>query len=148
MTPHKQQSNCLNITAFLSPGQFESITRFILENGDRKTYRNMDSNNPHYRLKSFDLYLNPEDTRRAETANALPYFNEIVIYDPSHDIQYFIIRIVRNGNTGGSETDMFPACEPGHTYLLNPYDEDIVKMKEALLNRYLVEILTLVSGTR
>lgn len=130
----------VNVTEHVSVQQFEQIQHFIMANGDRKTYRNIDGNNPHYRLKDFDIYLNPENVNQFIGNPEYDRFNEITIYDPSNDIQYYTLRIVRVGDSENS-TARFPEnLDENQVYLRNTYDEDIDKMKKNLLEYYLKEI--------
>ncbi|UII34635.1 hypothetical protein LVD17_12535 [Fulvivirga ulvae] len=131
----------VNITEHVSVQQFEQIQRFILANGDRKTYRNIDSNNPHYRFNNFDIFLNPENVKLFTGNPDYDKFNEITIYDPSSEIQYYTLRVVKAGDRENSATHL-----PEHNddenrvYLLNIYNEDIDLMKKNLLEYYLKEI--------
>ena len=49
----------MDISKIFGKQDFEQTVQYILINGDRKTYCNMYSNNPHYRYKNIDIYLNP-----------------------------------------------------------------------------------------
>ncbi|MCP2029793.1 hypothetical protein L1276_004987 [Flavobacterium sp. HSC-32F16] len=55
MTPN--ETNFLKITNQFSVENFEKVKEFILEKGNRKTYRNYDSNNPFYDFGEFQSYL-------------------------------------------------------------------------------------------
>lgn len=128
------------ITEHISVQQFEQIRSFILTNGDRKTYRNIDGNNPHYRLNHFDIYLNPENVNLFMRNPDYDSFNEITIYDPSNEIQYYTLRIVRAGE-GENSDERFPVkLDENNVYLVNSYYDDNDKMKKNLLEYYLKEV--------
>lgn len=130
----------VNITEHISVQQFEQIQRFILTNGDRKTYRNIDNNNPHYRLNNFDIYLNPENVNQFLRNPEYDRFNEITIYHPSNEIQYYTLRIVREGDNENSTMRIPENLDANQVYLRNTYNENIDEMKKNLLDYYLKEI--------
>jgi hypothetical protein len=78
---------------------FETMKMFIIKKGDRETYSNMYSNNPHYSFSGFESYLNPETGQRNSYCDtSLSDFNEIVIRDQNANPQYYYIHIVRKGD--------------------------------------------------
>lgn len=85
-----------NITNNFSESQFDELKRFILKKGDRQSYRNFDSKNPHYKIGNANLYLNAEIGQENRNNEAtLSDFNEITINDAKCR---YTIRLVRKGD--------------------------------------------------
>ncbi len=131
----------VEITDDFSPKQFEFVKQFILENGDRQTYRNIDSNNPHYSFEGINVYLNSEH-RNGNIDQKISEFNEITIRDFGATIQYYTIRIVRQGDIANPKIHIDNAMQENKVYLMNDYGEDIQFMKKALIGIYLKKIET------
>ena len=75
----------------LTVGGFERIKRFVLEQGDRRTYCNMYNCNPHYDFGEFHVYLHPATGQANINCDpALSDFRELVIQD--YDASYSSIR--------------------------------------------------------
>jgi hypothetical protein len=76
---------------------FEEMVRFVLSNGDRRTYCNMYNNNPHYSFDDVEIYLNPYDQWINYSENKLSYtvsdYNEMLIEDNSNK-KHFRIRLI------------------------------------------------------
>jgi len=72
-----------NISDILSRSDFKEIVRFVLTNGDRKTYFNMYSNNPHYMIGVTHIYLNPVsqwiNACKDELSMSVDDYNEIYV---------------------------------------------------------------------
>lgn len=123
-----------DITTSFSINDFELAKTFILNKGDRKTYRAFDLNNPHYSYNGFEAYLNAE-TGQKNIYNdpTISGFNQITIRDRNADPQYYTIHIVRKGDNSKADiTKPFEGMKEEKVYLLNPYDEDIEVMKNNL----------------
>lgn len=130
-----------DITGTFSMNDFEVVKTFILNNGDRKTYRNFDNNNPHYSFNGFEAYLNAE-IGQANPNNdpTISDFNQITIRDRNADPQYYYIHIVRKGDNNNTDINKpFEGLKEEKVYLLNPHDDDINIMKNNLI-RY-IEVL-------
>ena len=134
----------LKINQHLSTEQFEQVKNFILEKGDRSTFRNIDNDNPHYRIRHFNIYLGASNRHNLYGDPAISDFNEIIVYDSSNDIQYFYIKIVRKGDKKDADIYVPQELEESNVYLLNIYGEDTDKMQEDFLNNYLPEIKQLI----
>jgi hypothetical protein len=88
-----------DLSQTLSVREFENIKSFILDNGDRQTYCNMYSDNPHYSFERFEAWLNPETGQRNINCDPeISDFNEIVLRDQDPEPQYFYILIIRRGD--------------------------------------------------
>lgn len=131
----------LEVNEHISVECFEQLLSHILQHGERKTYRSKDNYNPYYRCRDFNIYLNPYyrpgqfDNR---TRNKPSDYNEIVIYDPGKPIQYYTLRLVRQGDAQSRE---FPqVSDHSSVYLISWYDKDIHRVWESLLNNYLDDI--------
>ena len=90
----------LNITESLSVDKFTTIVSYILKNGDRTFYCNRYNNSPHYKVDSFDVYLNPISQFTNWSADKLSIevsdYNTIVIQDFKADIIYYHIMLNDN----------------------------------------------------
>ncbi len=123
----------MKITGYLNVEEFERIKKFILANGDRLTYRNIDNDNPHFRTNDSDLFLNPSDRSVKNCDPSMTDFNEVVVHNSNDEFQYYIIRIVRKGETS-------PGFEENNGYWRNPHKYDIQRMKERFIRIYLNEL--------
>lgn len=90
----------LNITESLSVDKFTNIVSYILKNGDRTFYCNRYNNSPHYKVDSFDVYLNPisqfTNWSADKLLNEVSDYNTIVIQDFKADIIYYHIMLNDN----------------------------------------------------
>ena len=130
----------LEITENFSVQEFEVVKTFILENGDRQTYRNLDNNNPHYSFDGFEAYLNAEIGQgNINNDPKISDFNEITLRDSDAMPQYYTIHIVRKGDIENEEIVVFEGMKEEKVYLLNPYEDDIDLM-ERNLNGYIEAI--------
>lgn len=123
-----------DITATFSVNDFELAKAFILNNGDRKTYRSFDSNNPHYPFTGFEAYLNAEIGQgNINNDPVISGFNQITLRDQNANPQYYTIHIVRKGdNSKANITKPFEGLKEERVYLLNSQDNDIEAMKTNL----------------
>lgn len=123
----------VDITGDFSIEDFEAAKAFILNNGDRQTYRAFDNNNPHYSFEGFEAYLNSEiGQKNINNDSTISNFNEITIKDKNANPQYYAIHIVRVGDTSKKDVTIQDGMKEGKVYLLNPNDEDIEVMKNNL----------------
>lgn len=133
-------NNYVDITEDFSIEDFELAKAFILNNGDRQTYRAFDSNNPHYSFEGFEAYLNAEIGQKNITNDpAISGFNEITIRDKNANPQYYTIHVVRIGDTSKKDITIHEGMREGRVYLLNPFENDLEVMKNNL-NGYLQTI--------
>ncbi|MEW6468500.1 MAG: hypothetical protein AB1458_06220 [Bacteroidota bacterium] len=138
----------MQITAHLPVDGFERIKQYVLDHGDRQTYRNYDNNSPHYSFEAFDVYLSPSIGQRNINCDPLlSDFNEIVVRDGKNDPLYCIIRIVRKGDRGDPRIYVPEGFYEDNVYLYNVYKEDPDKLRENLLNIYLPEIKKVMSAS-
>jgi hypothetical protein len=124
---HHVKKQSIDLTIQLSAQNFQAIVKFILENGNRKTYCNKYNNSPHYLLETFHIYLNPitQFINYSETAlsNEPSDYNEIVIHHAEMDMAYFHL-ILRENNV----------------FLENHYEKDFDVFKKTFLLHYLPRI--------
>lgn len=137
------ETRYVNITEIIPVDVFEKITNYLLNKGDRKTFRNIDSDNPHLKMEGFDVFLGPESRLNTRCDPELSDFNELVIYDPSETVQYYHLIIVRNGDKSKENIDLPHWLEEENIYLWDPYQKDVEKMKEGMLP-YLRQILDVI----
>lgn len=125
----------VEITGTFSLNDFEVAKAFILNNGNKETYRSFDGNNPHYSFNGFEAYLNAEiGQKNINNDPTISDFNEITIRDRNADPQYYIIHIVRKGDSANKDINTSEGMKEGKVYLLNPYEDDITLMKKNLTN--------------
>lgn len=84
-----------NITYLITLEEFEKTKEFILEKGDKMTYRNYDNNNPHYKFSDFDVFLGADiGQRNINNDPKISNFNQLTISDWNSDIRYYELIIV------------------------------------------------------
>lgn len=127
----------LNITDDFSLTQFEAIIDYALNHGDRKTYCNRYNNNPHLKVGDFDLFLSPTDKQNTLCDTTISGFNEIVIYHPREDIQYYHIKLVDAMEVKHYIDTSGRQLESNQVYLYGVYNEDLNLMREVLTKKYL-----------
>ena len=122
----------LDVTYMLNYNNFEKIKSYILSIGNRETFCNMYSDNPHYSFEGFEAYLNPEIGQLNMSCDpGLSDFNEIVIRDQNSDPQYFYLLIVRNGDLENEQiAGIVSGLIEGKVYLLKYYDYNLDIMAE------------------
>lgn len=131
----------MNITEHLPVAEFERIKNFILEKGDRQTYRNFDSNNPHYKLGNFNIYLNPSIGQANRYSDPrISDFNEIVIQDFNGPAVYYNMLIVRKGDLENPRIRLPEGVKEDNVYLIDQHQRGIHKMKDNLISFYLKEL--------
>lgn len=71
----------VDVSELFSKKDFEKLRKFIFKNGDRRTFRNFDNNNPHYSFENFDVFLGTGDQRSVFENDSLKQkdFTELVI---------------------------------------------------------------------
>lgn len=87
------ENQYIDITKDFSLESFQSIVAFVLKEGDRRFYCNKYNNSPHYKVDSFEVYLNPIhpsiNVTNENLSNKVSDYNTIVVYDAQSDIQYY-----------------------------------------------------------
>ncbi len=80
----------VDISTTFSKKDFEKVRKFIFKNGDRQTYRNLDSNNPHYKFEDFDVYLGTWGQSRffERDAPRMKDYSELVIHAEGYHTLY------------------------------------------------------------
>ena len=105
---------------------FQNLRKFVFKYGDRKTYRNFDSNNPHYRFDDFDVYLGTGDQRASLETKEIKVkeYTELVIHDGNYHTFYLT----------SSETENFGQghLEKGKVYWHNQNYQDAGKAAKYL----------------
>lgn len=137
------ETRYVNITEIVPVDVFERIKTYLLDKGDRKTFRNIDSNNPHLKMAGFDIFLGPEVRQNVTCDPELSDFNELIIYDPTKEIQYYHLVIVRRGDKSRENIAIPDWLEEESVYLWDPYEKDVEKMKEGMLP-YLTQIMDII----
>lgn len=123
-----------DITETFSMNDFEVVKAFILNNGDREVYRQIDGEHPHYSFDGVEAYLNSENiVKNPNNDPAISDFNQITLRDRNADPQYYTIHIVRKGDSNNRDISRpFEGLKEEKVYLLNTYENDIELMKNNL----------------
>jgi len=139
-------NDLLDISGSFTISEFENVKTYILQNGDKQTYRSFDGNNPHFSFSGFEAYLNAETGQKnAMNDPLLSDFNEITMRDSSADPQYYTIHVVRVGDSKKKDVVIQEGMKEGRVYLLNPYKDDIKEM-EINVEKYTEVILNTISA--
>ncbi|MDD7887663.1 hypothetical protein [Flavivirga sp. 57AJ16] len=132
--------NFKNVTSQIDTNEFEEIKNFILNNGDKMTYRNIDSNNPHYKFENCDAFLNSDiGQKNINNDQKISDFNELTIRDWNSDIKYYHLIIIRKGSLKEHKSWVKKGMEEDQIYLVDVYDEGLQLMKNNLTD-YLKQI--------
>lgn len=83
----------------LTKADFESIVKFVLDQGQTRTYCNMYNDNPYYSIEGFNIYLNPIHQtisffkKENLSERKVSYYNIIVIEDEKSTLRYQEIQL-------------------------------------------------------
>ncbi|WP_343618727.1 hypothetical protein [Flavobacterium sp.] len=128
------QTNFLKITNQFSVDEFEKVKGFILEKGQRKTYRNYDNHNPYYDFKKFEAYLGADiGQQNINNDPQLSNFNELTLKD---DNQYYKILIVRKGDIQASKKWILKGMQENEVYYTDAYQESIKEIPNLLFKYF------------
>ncbi|OXB02452.1 hypothetical protein [Flavobacterium pectinovorum] len=127
----KTQNQFVNITNQFSVEDFEKVKSFILKEGNRKTYRNFDNNNPYYDFKKFATYL-ASDIGQQNINNdpKVSDFNRLTLKDED---QYYEIIIVRNGDIKAKKKGIVNGMLENEVYLTDYGRNDLDKIPNQLI---------------
>ncbi|MDR7212066.1 hypothetical protein [Flavobacterium piscis] len=91
----------IDITKEFSPKEFQTIVAFVLKQGDRRFYCNKYNNSPHYKVDTFDVYLDPIhpsiNVTNENLSEKVSDYNTIVIHDAQSDLQYYDVVLKDTG---------------------------------------------------
>ena len=142
----KQQMNFKNVTNQIDTNEFEKIKKFILKNGDRKTYRNFDGKNPHYKFENCDIFLGSDiGQKNIYNDPEISDFNQLTITDQNSDIRYYELIIVRKGSLTQNKAWIRKGMEENQVYLVDNYDIGLELMAKNLTD-YLKRIREEING--
>lgn len=127
----KTQNQFVKITNQFSVEDFEKVKSFILKEGNRKTYRNFDNNNPYYDFKKFAAYL-ASDIGQQNINNdpKVSDFNRLTLKDED---QYYEIIIVRNGDIKAKKKGIVNGMLENEVYLTDYGRNDLDKIPNQLI---------------
>lgn len=119
----KTQNQFVKITNQFSVEDFEKVKSSILKEGNRKTYRNFDNNNPYYDFKKFAAYL-ASDIGQQNINNdpKVSDFNTLTLKDED---QYYEIIIVRNGDIKAKKKGIVNGMLENEVYLTDYSQNDL-----------------------
>lgn len=133
-TMKSNQTNFLKITNQFSVDEFEKVKGFILERGNRKTYRNYDNHNPYYNFGKFEAYLGADiGQQNLYNKTDLSDFNELTLKDENH---YYKIIIVRKGDIQASKKWILKGMQENEVYYTDAYQESIKEIPNLLLEYF------------
>ncbi len=134
------QEHVTQVSKTLSLNEFEKIKRFVLKNGDRSTFRNIDNNNPHYKFDKFSIYFGA-DVGQLNINNdpKISDFNELTIVDWHGNTTYLQLVVVREGDLEINKARLLPGMETGQVYLIDNYHVGEDRLLK-LLPKYLEQI--------
>lgn len=123
------------ISEAFSKKYFEKVRKFIFKNGDRQTYRNFDSNNPHYKFENFDVYLGTGKQNYFKANKLKPKdYIELVIRDKG----YYTVYLRTEESLNRTQTHLVE----GKVYWHNRYHQDdkqlmkyLDEMKNAIIQK-------------
>lgn len=129
-TMNATQADYSKISDQFSEKDFERVKSFILEKGNRKTYRNYDNNNPYYNFGKFQVYLGA-DTGQTNINNdpKVSDFNEMTLKD---DNQYYKILIIRKGDIDASKKGILNGMDENEVYFVDVYQLGLEKNLDVL----------------
>ncbi len=125
--------NFTAISTMVPPIKFEKIQRFILKNGDRRTYRNFDNHNPHYKFSNCEVFLGADIGQRNGTNDpAISNFNQLTITDYEATLRYYELIIVRKGDLEAKKAWIREGMEEEQVYLVDVYGKGLALLKNNL----------------
>ncbi|WP_282132485.1 hypothetical protein [Cellulophaga baltica] len=125
--------NFTAISTIVPPIKFEKIQRFILKNGDRRTYRNFDNHNPHYKFSNCEVFLGADIGQRNGTNDpAISNFNQLTITDYDATLRYYELIIVRKGDLEAEKAWIREGMEEEQVYLVDVYGKGLALLKNNL----------------
>lgn len=127
----KTNIHFLKITSQFSVEDFEQVKKNILKEGNQRTYRNFDNNNPYYDFKKFAAYL-ASDIGQQNINNDPKQsdFNTLTIKD---DDTYYEIIIVRNGDIKAKKKGIVNGMHENEVYLTAYSQKDLDKIPNQLI---------------
>ena len=129
----ESNDNYTDISSLLSVNEFEEIKDFILEKGNKMTYRNIDSNNPHYKFNNCDVFL-AADVVNINNDPKISDFNQLTIVDWDSNIRYYGIVIIRKGDLNANKAWITKEMKEKRVYLVDNYNKGLELMKANLPN--------------
>lgn len=134
------KNNFINVTDFIEILEFKKIKEFILEKGDKMTYRNFDNNNPHYQFENFDVFLGSEIGQKNINNNPeISDFNQLTIFDANSNVRYYELILVKKGDLKKEKYWIKKGMKEEQVYLVDSYNKGLNLMKGNLSN-YLKKI--------
>ena len=140
------KDNFINVSNHIDNNEFEKIKNFILGKGDKMTFRNIDNNNPHYRFKTFDVFLGAIGQGDINNNPEISNFYELTIADWKSDIRYYRLIIVRKTDLKVQKRWIQKGMKEKQVYLVDIYDKGLDVMKNNLSN-YLNQIREEIKAT-
>lgn len=134
------ESDFEDISDLISMMEFEQIKNFVLKNGNRQFYRNIDSNNPHYKFEDFDVFLAADiGQKNINNDPDISDFNDLTIRTMNFSIRYYKLIIVREGDLKNNKAWILDGMKENKVYLVSTYNKEMEVMKKNL-PKYLAQI--------
>jgi hypothetical protein len=97
---------------------FEKIKNFVLEKGDTKTYRSFDSNNPHFVMDDYDVYLGSDiGQRNMDNDPKKSDFNELVVQSKTNKAAKLTFIAVQKGDLLSNKNWISKSMKEGYIYV-------------------------------
>lgn len=113
----------IKITNQFSAEDFEKVKSLILKEGNRKTYRNFDNNNPYYDFMKFEAYLASDiGQQNINNDSKVSDFNVLTLKDED---QYYEIIVVRTGDIKAKKKGIVNGMQENEVYLTDYSQKDL-----------------------
>lgn len=130
----KTQNHFIKITNQFSMQDFERVKNFILKEGNQKTYRNFDNNNPYYDFKKFEVYLASDIGQK--NINNDPELSDFNTMTLKNDNQYYEIIAVKKGYIKAMKKGIESGMTENEVYLTD-YDQNALdKIPDQLIGYF------------
>ena len=114
--------NFTDISDSFSTEEFEKTKEFVLKNGEERTYRNFDNNNPHYQFSNCEVYFGADiGQRNINNDPEISDFNQLTIANRDAHIQYYELIIVRKDDLKVGKSWLKEEMKEHHVYLVDTY---------------------------
>lgn len=141
-----QYDSDIVITTILSIETFDAIKDFVLKNGDTKTYRNFDNNNPHFSFPTCNVYFGSDiGQQNINNDPTLSDFNELTIVSTGFPILYYKIVAVKTNAFNDKKANVRPGMKEQDVYLIK--GSSIENMNTETLKTSITTYLTAIRET-
>jgi hypothetical protein len=146
-----EQKYFRDVTGVLSLAEFEAIKQFVLDYGDRQTFRTFDRRNPHYAFPLIEIHLGSDAGLKNFTNDPnISNFNEMAIAarDPINPDkkQYAVLIAVRKGDITHKKMWTRHSIKENRVYAIVIKDDHVTRARISTYKKeLLLEILRIKS---